>query len=237
MAHIIKIVSRWDSSKTLYEFEASDEQQTSGLAMRAALESAVAAKANLSDANLSGAYLSGANLSGANLSGANLSGANLSDANLSDANLSGAYLSGANLRDASLSDAYLSGAYLSGAYLSGAYLSGANLSDANLSGAYLSGANLRDASLSDAYLSGDEKLIGDRPVFILGPIGSRCDYFTAYITDKGLRLRAGCFFGTRDEFSKKLDGEHGDNSHGREYRAALALVDVHVSLWTPKEDT
>ena len=192
MAHIIKIVSRWDSSRTLYEFEASDEQQSSGLAMRAALESAIAADANLSGANLSGAYLSGANLSDAYLSGAYLSGANLSDANLSDANLSGAYLSGANLR-----------------------------------GAYLRGA----------YLSGDEKLIGDRPVFILGPIGSRCDYFTAYITDKGLRLRAGCFFGTRDEFSKKLDGEHGDNSHGREYRAALALVDVHVSLWTPKEDT
>ena len=177
MAHIIKIVSRWDSSKTLYEFEASDEQQSSGLAMRAALESAVAAKA----------YLSGANLRGANLSGANLSGA---------------------------------------------YLSGANLSDA-----YLSGANLSDANLSDAYLSGDEKLIGERPVFILGPIGSRCDYFTAYITDKGLRLRAGCFFGDRDEFVKKLNGEHGDNSHGQEYRAALALVDVHVLLWTPKEDT
>ena len=162
MAHIIKIVSRWDSSRTLYEFEASDEQQSSGLAMRAALESAIAADANLS----------------------------------------------------------------------GAYLRGANLSDANLRG-----ANLRDANLSGANLSGDEKLIGERPVFILGPIGSRCDYFTAYITDKGLRLRAGCFFGTRDEFSKKLDGEHGDNSHGQEYRAALALVDSHVSLWTPKEDT
>ena len=157
MAHIIKIVSRWDSSETLYEFEASDEQQTSGLAMRAALESAVAAKANLRGANLRGAYLSGDNLSGANLRGANL--------------------------------------------------------------------------------SGDEKLIGERPVFILGPIGSRCDYFTAYITDKGLRLRAGCFFGDRDEFVKKLNGEHGDNSHGQEYRAALALVDVHVLLWTPKEDT
>ncbi|WP_336695666.1 pentapeptide repeat-containing protein [Delftia acidovorans] len=192
MAHIIKIVSRWDSSRTLYEFEASDEQQSSGLAMRAALESAIAADAYLSGADLRGAYLSGAYLRGANLRGANLSGA----------------------------------------YLSGAYLRGANLSGANLSG-----ANLRDAYLSGAYLSGDEKLIGERPVFILGPIGSRCDYFTAYITDKGLRLRAGCFFGTRDEFSKKLDGEHGDNSHGQEYRAALALVDSHVSLWTPKEDT
>ena len=222
MAHIIKIVSRWDSSETLYEFEASDEQQTSGLAMRAALESAVAAKANLRGANLRGAYLSGANLSDANLSGANLRGANLRDANLSGANLSDANLSDANLSGANLSDANLSGANLRGANLRGAYLSGDNLS----------GANLRGANLS-----GDEKLIGERPVFILGPIGSRCDYFTAYITDKGLRLRAGCFFGDRDEFVKKLNGEHGDNSHGQEYRAALALVDVHVLLWTPKEDT
>jgi uncharacterized protein YjbI with pentapeptide repeats len=166
------------------------------------LESGLYMRHALEKATAARKDLSGANLSGANLSGANLSGANLSGANLSGANLSGAYLSGANL--------------------SGAYLSGANLSGANLSGANLSGANL----------SGGLKLAGTRPYFAIGPIGSRYDSLVAYITEKGLRLQAGCFFGTRDEFVAKLDAEHGDNEHGKEYRAALVMVDAHVSIWT-----
>ncbi len=50
----------------LYEHEPTDEQQASGLAMRAALEAAVKCNANLRGANLSGANLRGADLSGAN---------------------------------------------------------------------------------------------------------------------------------------------------------------------------
>ena len=109
----------------------------------------------------------------------------------------------------------------------GAYLDGANLDGANLRGAYLDGANLRGANL------GGKTLIGDRPAFTLGPIGSRCDYFTAYLTDKGIYLRAGCFFGTVAEFVDKLEREHGTNEHGREYRVALALIECHARLWTP----
>jgi hypothetical protein len=103
-------------------------------------------------------------------------------------------------------------------------LSGANLSGADLSGAYLSGADL----------SNDEKLVGERPIFQLGPIGSRCAYLIAYVTDKGLRLRAGCFFGNRAEFEARLSDTHGENDHAVEYRAALALIDAHVKIWTPK---
>ena len=104
MSHTITIKNRY-TGVILYSFEATDEQQSSGLAIRAALESAVASGANLSgaylsDADLRGAYLRDADLRGANLSGANLSGANLSGANLSGANLSDAYLSGA--KDAEL---------------------------------------------------------------------------------------------------------------------------------------
>ena len=123
MSHTINIVSRWCSTSILFSFEATDEQQASGIAMRCALEAA-----NLSDANLSDAYLSGANLRGANLRGAYLSDANLSGANLRDANLSGA-----NLSDA--------------------YLSGANLSDANLIDANLRDANLRDAKWGNITIS------------------------------------------------------------------------------------
>ena len=180
----------------------------------------------------SGANLIGANLSDANLIGAKLSGANLSDANLIGAKLSGAYLSGANL-----SDANLIGANLSDANLSRANLSRAKLSGANLSGAYLSGANLSRAKLSGAYLKNKEKLVGKRPILQVGPIGSRCAYFVAYVTDKGLRFDAGCQQQiTREVFEGRLTELHGENEHAKEYRAALALIDAHAEIWAPKED-
>ena len=138
----------------------------------------------------------------------------------------GANLNYANLRDANLNYANLTGAGLRGANLNYAYLTGANLTDANLTG----------ADLTDAYLRDGEKLIGERPVFMTGPIGSRCDYLTAYLTDKGIRLRAGCFFGDIDTFRNKLESTHGDNDHAAEYRAALALIEKHAEIWTPKEE-
>jgi len=123
-------------------------------------------------------------------------------------------------------------ANLDGAYLAGAYLAGADLTGANLDGAYLTGAYLAGAYLAGANLDG-AKLIGCRPVFQIGPIGSRCSYFVAFITDQGIKLRAGCFFGTVDEFREKLAEEHGDNQHGQEYEAALVLIEKHAELWAP----
>jgi uncharacterized protein YjbI with pentapeptide repeats len=162
---------------------------------------------------LSGVFLSGAYLSGANLSGANLSGANLSRADLSGVNLSGADLSRADL--------------------SRADLSAANLFGADLSGADLFGADLFGANLSAAKLKNDEVLNCERPIFQLGPIGSRCAYFVAYITDKGLRFDAGCKRQIdRETFELMLLETHGDDSiHAKEYKAALALIDVHAELW------
>ena len=109
---------------------------------------------------------------------------------------------------------------------SGAYLIGADLIGANLSGADLSGA----------YLKNKEKLVGKRPIFQIGPIGSRCAYFVAYVTDKGLRFDAGCQHQiTREVFEGRLAELHGENDHAKEYRAALALIDAHAEIWTPKE--
>ena len=144
----------------------------------------------------------------------------LEQASAARANLDGANLDGANL----------DGANLDGAYLAGANLAGANLAGANLDGAYLAGANLDGANLAGAYLAG-ARLIGERPVFQIGPIGSRCSYFVAYLTDAGVKVRAGCFTGTLDEFRDKLSRTHGDNNHAEEYRAALTLIECHAKLW------
>ena len=207
--------------------------------MRLTMELALKSRADLSYADLSGADLSYADLSGADLSRAYLSGADLSYAGLSGANLSRADLSRADLSQTDLSNAYLSGANLSRANLSGAdlsraYLSGANLSGANLSRANLSYADLSVADLPGASLANGEKLVGARPIFQIGPIGSRCAYFTAYLTDRGLRFDAGCQRQiTREVFEQRLGDEHGDNEHAKEYRAALALIDAHAEIWTP----
>ena len=125
--------------------------------------------------------------------------------------------------------ANLAGANLACANLACAYLARANLAGAYLAGAYLDGANLARANLADK-----SELQGDRPILQIGPIGSRCAYFVAYLTNNGLRLHAGCFFGTRDEFEKKLQDEHDNNDHAKEYRAALAMIDAHAEIWTPK---
>ena len=97
------------------------------------------------------------------------------------------------------------------------------------------GANLTGADLTGAYLHGGEKLIGKRPILVIGPIGSRCDYLIAYLTDKGVRLLAGCFFGDIDTFRNKLESTHGDNDHAAEYRAALVMIEKHAEIWTQKE--
>ena len=112
-----------------------------------------------------------------------------------------------------------------------ANLYGADLRAANLYGADLYGADLRGADLRGADLGGAGKLTGDRPYFAVGPIGSRQDVLAAFLTEKGVYLRAGCFFGTVEEFRDKLQGEHGDNVHAVEYRAALVLVEAHYNAW------
>ena len=147
---------------------------------------------------------------------------------------SGANLSGANLYCADLSGADLSGADLSGADLSRADLSGADLSGADLSGANLYGACLYCANLYGAH---NEKItmVGERPFLQLGPLGSRCAYLLAFLTDAGVYVRAGCFWNTLKAFKAAVKKTHGTTIHGKEYGAAIKLIEAHAKLWTPKK--
>ena len=235
----VQIKNRYDSNVVVYECEAPEGTQNT---MKFAIEKAVAEKANLGDANLGGANLGDAYLRGANLCDAYLGGAYLDDAYLGDANLGGAYLGdaylrGANLGDANLGDANLGGAYLGGANLRGAYLGGANLGGAYLGDAYLRGANLGGAYLGGANLRGAaKKLVGDRPYFSIGPIGSRQDNLTLWITEKGPLLKTGCFGpDTFEAFRGNLERDHpAESTHRKEYEAALLMCEAHAVLWTPK---
>jgi hypothetical protein len=135
----------------------------------------------------------------------------------------------------------LSGADLSGANLYGANLYGADLSGADLSGANLSGADLSRADLYGANLSGADgkkiTLIGQRPLLQAGPIGSRADILLAFLTDSGIYVRTGCFFGPLAEFKRAVRVTHAKAhpEHYAEYHAAIALIETHAKLWAPKE--
>lgn len=89
-------------------------------------------------------------------------------------------------------------------------------------GAYLGGADL-----------GGADLVGDRPALQIGPIGSRSDVLLAFLTDAGVRVHAGCFRGSLDEFRAAAANTHGDNGHAREYTVAITLIEAHAQLWTP----
>jgi Pentapeptide repeats (8 copies) len=152
--------------------------------------------------------------------------------------LQAAVKSGADLGGADLRAAYLRGADLGGADLRAADLGGADLRGADLGGADLRAAYLRGAYLRGAYLGENKtnKLIGERPYLQIGPLGSRADYLTAFITDAGVYVRTGCFFGVLEEFRKAVHETHGPSgAHAEEYAAAIAMIESHAKLWTPAE--
>ena len=145
-----------------------------------------------------------------------------------------------NLEKATASRANLYGANLYGADLSSADLSSADLSSANLysadlSSADLSSANLYGANLSSAKFDSEKVLIGKRPYFAIGPIGSRCAVVTLWLTDKGPMVKAGCFTGTLDKFVVACERTHGTSDHAKEYAMAVLMFEAHISLWTPAE--
>ena len=108
---------------------------------------------------------------------------------------------------------------------------GANLEGANLEGAYLARANLVGAKFS-----GDKLLIGKRPFFTIGPIGSRCALVSLWLTDKSPMVKAGCFTGTLEEFTAAVEKTHGETDHGKEYATAILMMESHATLWGGQHD-
>ena len=100
--------------------------------------------------------------------------------------------------------------------LSEANLDGANLYEARLDGANLDRANLGGASLGGASL---------KAILQTGPIGSRNSYAICFNTDKGLIVKSGCFNDTMEKFKEAVEKSHGDNKHGRNYRAWINLCE------------
>ena len=152
-----------------------------------------------------------------------------------------ANLGGSDLRGSDLSGSDLRGSDLSGSDLSYSNLIYSNLRGANLSGSNLRGSDLRGSDLSGSNLSGinNKKIttVGELPLLTFGPLGSRADYLQAWLTDNGVYVRAGCFWGTLASFKSAVKTTHGTTTaHAKEYALAIKLIEAHARLWKPKKE-
>lgn len=90
-------------------------------------------------------------------------------------------------------------------------------------GADLSGADLRSANLSGADLRSADKCS-------FQSFGSLNRTTTAYKDGEAIKIVCGCFFGTLDEFITQVESHHGDNKHGKEYKAMIELIKIKFGI-------
>ena len=114
--------------------------------------------------------------------------------------------------------------------------------DARVSGDALVYGNARvygDAQVyGDAWVSGNAWVYGNARVYgdalvsgnadwmLAGPIGSRDDFTTIFREKDRLAVSCGCFYGSLDKFAEQVDKNHGDNEHGKAYRAMIDMVRI-----------
>ena len=88
----------------------------------------------------------------------------------------------------------------------------------------------------NARVSGDARVSGNAHYLAIGPIGSRDDTVTfTRENNGGIYVAVGCFFGTLDEFRKKVEETHGDNAHAEAYLLAAKLAEMRIDT-TPIDD-
>src|SRR3990167_7443808 len=148
-----KIVSRWDTTRVIFECEADS--------LRAALEQAVVKEVCLRDSNLRGSDLSGSDLSGSDLRDSDFRDSNLRDSNfrgsdLRGSNFRGSDLRGSNFRDSNLRDSNFRGSDFRGSNFRGSDLRGSDFRDSNLRDSDLRGSNFRGSDLRDSDFSGSD---------------------------------------------------------------------------------
>jgi uncharacterized protein YjbI with pentapeptide repeats len=181
------------------------------------LENYASGERDFTYSDLSGSYLRGSDLSGSYLRGSNLSGSYLRGSNLSGSDLSGSDLSGSYLRGSNLRGSDLRGSDLRNSDLRGSNLSGSDLRNSDLSDSDLSGSNLRGS-----YLSGSD-LSGSNGVYIFNKQGGRLCYAVVHKNKKSLMIKAGCFWGTLEEFSAEASKLYKDDT-AKNYAAQIEYL-------------
>ena len=51
-------------------------------------------------------------------------------------------------------------------------------------------------------------------------------------TEQIIHIRCGCFYGTLEEFTAKVEAVHGESKHGKSYKAAIEFIKSHdAACW------
>ena len=83
----------------------------------------------------------------------------------------------------------------------------------------------------NAWGCGNARVYGNANILWISKIGSRHGTTTVFENkDGGISVSCGCFFGTLEEFEKKVEKIHGNNKYGREYKVLGELIKIHFDL-------
>jgi hypothetical protein len=80
----------------------------------------------------------------------------------------------------------------------------------------------------DAWVSGDAEVYGDEDYTTIKGFGRNCRNTTFLKSEDGdVKVVCGCFYGTLDEFRKKVKETHGDSKYATEYLMIADLMELH----------
>ena len=81
----------------------------------------------------------------------------------------------------------------------------------------------------DARVWGNARVATKSSVFWISCIGSRNGTTTFFKSkNKEIKVACGCFYGTLDEFSQKVNQTHGDSFYGKCYQATIELAKIRL---------
>ena len=93
-------------------------------------------------------------------------------------------------------------------------------------------ADLHEADLRGADLYGANLYGANGKILSFGPIGSRQGITYVTKTEQIIHIRCGCFYGTLEEFTAKVEAVHGESKHGKSYKAAIEFIKSHdAACW------
>lgn len=83
----------------------------------------------------------------------------------------------------------------------------------------------------DAQVSGRAWVYEQKSIITILDIGSERGCLTIHLDSKiGTRVNRGCFTGSIEEFLSAVEKTHGDNMHGKIYRAAIEMAKIQFEL-------
>ena len=80
----------------------------------------------------------------------------------------------------------------------------------------------------NAWVSGNARVSGNEDYTTIKGFGRNCRNTTFFKSEDGdVKVVCGCFYGTLDEFRKKVKETHGDSKYATEYLMIADLMELH----------